>query len=277
MKVRRVLAITLVALTLLLMTGISNATLLSGGFGPNYNSKVATSTGTITFVVPDIVSTGKISGVGAASPIDWVSMGILESFTTTGATIQIIKDTNSAYFDSVTGRPLTAKFPDGSVLVLIGGAGVNNVVKYYESTDPAYGGAPVRGAVDSTNAWFTAYGATISGTSLALSAIGSSKDNFLLEVFKDDITPTPGVWNIFIIYGFSGYGSRAGPVFWRFLIEMYNWNGLQVNSFVKAYYIVQWSDAASGVSHNGLPDDTGGGAPNDSYAIIATATAHPLG
>jgi hypothetical protein len=198
-----------------------------------------------------------------------------------------IRDTNTNFVNA-DGSLSSANVPGGSMVLLLGGPGVNSVVKYYESVAPVSGGAPVTYGSDGTNAFFRAYGATVTGSSLALSAISTGQvggtDNFVVETFTDQYAGAGGTRTIYVFYGFGGFGTRAAAVFLSWIV--YYWGPIAggtfpagIGSATRDYYIGSWTDKSTPLTNpsaNGLADATYSCAVDvactagDTYSVISS-------
>jgi hypothetical protein len=143
-----------------------------------------------------------------------------------------VLDTNSAYISQSTcGEPTTST---SQPLVAVAGPVVNEVVHYYES---------VQGT---TPLYYASTGCIVrrdSSATVDCSTSTATSDVFLMETFKD----TAGRM-VFIIYGRSWDGSLAG---FEYLVDFVLNNP---SAYTSSWYVYKWTDATSGVSHNGIPD-----------------------
>lgn len=257
----------------------AQATLVANGMS-TFDSQVKSAAANTVFVIlPDVTSTGKPSGVEGASAIDWQSEGILNVRFNNPQ--KIIRDTNTNFVNA-DGSLSTSNIPASSIVMLLGGPGVNSVVHYYESISAMAGGATATYGSDATYAFFKVYGTTVSGSELAFGSISNgavgSKDNFVVHIFSD-------AWgrSIYIFYGFGGYGTRAAVVFLAWIV--YYWGPIAGGTFAsgiggstKSYYIGEWIDqsTATNPSANGLADATYSCAvgaactAGDTYSVISS-------
>jgi len=238
----------------------ASATFISGGITSFDISVKGGAVNSVYVFVPDTGTTGKVSGVGAASAIDWSSIGYLLSLFDNPQ--RIVKDTDTTYVDTSTGSPLFATIGAATILAFAG-PGVNNVVHYFETVDPTIGGATVRYGTDGTNAYWTVYGSKITATSTALSSLGNTLDLFVIEAFTDGAGG-----RVYIIYGLGGFGTMAAGVFIRF--NFYQYGTVDPGSITGATantLIYKWTDGTSAPANNKFPDFSGGAGP-DGWSLL---------
>jgi hypothetical protein len=191
--------------------------------------------GSVIYVLPDWQSSHpKPSGVSTAALSDFTALGFMFGASTNTQIMAL--DTNSTYFDPVTGAPKVSN----SVLVVFAGRGVNSVVHYYEMTEmtsPIYADYATIGGVESYS-YFDRQGVVVASMPYSAGQAGTS-DMFLVEYFKDANNN-----KVFIIYGFAWKGTYVGGLFFKTYILP------NIVSFTHGWYIYQWDDA----NGNGLPD-----------------------
>jgi hypothetical protein len=189
-------------------------------------------------------SAPKCNGVKAAAPQDSHSAGYIYELTANNESL--ILDTNPNYVSQSTcGQPLFT-----ATIYATGGPGVNELVKYYEST----GQTPIYYQWDGTRSNFInrANGTTIA--SRPNSGNGKS-DYFVIEAFTD------GQGNgVYIAYGFSWRGTAAANYYVAHYVVR------NPDAYNASWYVFRWDDAPSGASANYLPDDA------DSYTAVAVQT-----
>jgi len=158
-------------------------------------------------------------------------------------------DTNTA-INATSGRPSG----DWDLIFSIGGPGINSVSYYYETTSATADKAPIRFSMNATHYVWT-----------------NRTDDEVLAVLRSSCNVPPGTNDVFVIqvlrdadgrlvaimYGTHYTGTWGAAEYFKFTVYP------TISSWTDSYYIVQWTDAASGASANLLPDS------GDTYAILA--------
>jgi len=127
------------------------------------------------------------------------------------------------------------------------GPDVNEALYYYEQV-----------AKDSP-LYFSCSGGTCSyveratGTSYQVWPLSSGQDYFMIEAFQDSQGK-----NVYVINGAGWTGTLAGAAYFNNKIYP------DISSYTESWYIYEWQDAGSGISHNGFPD------PGDTYTLVAS-------
>jgi hypothetical protein len=178
---------------------------------------------------------------------DWLaSMSVSTKLTTYTEGL----DTDSAFVDQITGRPMGAA---GEGIVSFGGMIVNPVLKYAESGGtPAEDRAPIRFHDEGGVYYFQrGNGEGIPGASLPISVINGGEDMFVIEVYKDG----EGRYEM-LCYGFGWKGTYAAGKY--FHTEIYP----NLYAYDVGWIIVKWEDT----NGDGFVNNPGNG---DTYTIIA--------
>ena len=206
------------------------------------SSVVSGAPNSVWFVLPDFTagqgslthnSASKCGGVKVALATDVYSGTYLFGALAHPPQNEVL-DTNSASVSQSAlscGQPST---PTGQSLVAISGPVVSEVVHYYESTtSPLY--------YNFGNGCITRRD---TGASIDCSVtLTPTTDVFLMEAFIDQAGRT-----VYIIYGRNWPGTLAG---YEYLVDFVLKNP---TSYTHSWYVYRWTDAASGVSANSIPD-----------------------
>ena len=161
-----------------------------------------------------------------------------------------ILDTNSVYVSqssSSCGQPNTSTMPASQPLVTAGGPVTSEVVNYYEST----GQTPLTFYYNSQAQECIEVRAT--DVTVVCATPTATNDYFWMEVFTDTAGRT-----VFIISALQWGGELAA---YQYVVNFVLRNP---SSYTASWYVYEWQDAASGVSHNSIPD------PGDTYTPIAS-------
>ena len=192
--------------------------------------------------------TPKPLGCSSAMVSDWTASAFIY---TKLETVVEGTDTNSAFVNQVSGKPLGAA---NSGLISFGGPFVNPVVAYAESdTTPTGDRAPIKFYQNAGTLYFQLRnGTSITGANLSSSVINSNMDMFVLEVYRDGDGR-----NEMLCYGFGWKGTYAAGKY--FETEIYS----NLNSYPYSWIIVLWFDT----NGDGFVNTTADG---DTYTVIAT-------
>jgi hypothetical protein len=189
----------------------------------------------VYFIFPDgNPAHKKPSGVTYAQVTDWTGLGF--AYGSLSNMPQIVAlDTNGAYIDQSTGAPKISN----SIVVLFGGAAVNELTHYYE----ANGITPLYWSFANNYAnqvYYDRTGQVVASISSPAVVLGT-QDMPLIEAFKDPFGNT-------VIY-FGGFGWRstfaAGLLFKTVLIP-------QLSTMSDSWYFWSWQDQ----NGNGFPEIT---------------------
>jgi len=208
--------------------------------------------GSVLFIYPDYNKThAKPQSVTYASADQFAlysqAMGVILA---TATKPQLETTDTESYIDRTSWIP-NADY-HGSI-VIIGGPNVNAATFGYETS----GQSPANLDQDANNYYFKNSTGRIQSTAMPKSQAGNgTQDAFVIEAFQDIYGRA-----IFIMYGYSFIGSLAATKFYKFQVLP------NLASYTASYYIVKWSDAASGPSNSGFPD------PGDDYTVLASGEA----
>jgi hypothetical protein len=231
---------------------VFNREMNSNGFAFSYiQSDVFNAVpGAVTFVLPDFTgprhtSGPKCGGVAGAQLTDYSSAGYL--LGKLANTQNEVLDTDGSM---VSQSPSSCgQFIGSGTIVTIASKAVNEAVYYHDivaGDSPAYMTCLYSACwmVDAEYGW-----------SWQVWPLSAGNDYFILEAFAD----ANGHFT-YMLYGAGWTGTLAGAVWF---------NGIYPNiaSYNGYVYVVEWQDAASGVSHNGFPD------PADTYTMLWSAAA----
>jgi len=162
-------------------------------------------------------------------------------------------DTNTAWIDTTTGRPLASIAP--TVIFSVGGPGINAVSYYYENTPTGFfeDRAPITFSMNATHYKWT----QLSGNEV-LAVLRSScsdplanSDVFVVQTLRDGDGRL-----VALLYGTHYYGTWAAG--WWFKYTVYP----NIAAYTDSYYIVRWTDAASGADADYTPS------AGDTYEIL---------
>lgn len=196
---------------------------------------------------------GKETEVIYASATDFAALGTM--FGMSANTQNIGLDSNGLLCSTTNGEPLPSVIASGSGVVMASGPVVHAGVHYYEVHGTGADKAPLYFAYDATTFYFRRSGDGANPASIVLSQAGVGTDIFLVEVFVDANGRT-----VLILYGFTWLGTLAATTYFKFTIYP------SLGTYTQSYYLIQWTDAASGLSQNGMPD------LGDTYTPIASGT-----
>jgi basic membrane protein A len=251
--------VTFVLFMLLLLWGLAAAPLayaqtLSfekawGGAGTGGSKPVSVSdledfadspTGDLLMVIGDLALNphgSKPSGVGYQQGRDTTPLGYLRGMVNN--TQPSIFDTNAAV--DANGRPVG----DWPLILTIGGPDINAVSHYYEHTDVAADRAPVTWSEEGTDVvWRYPNGTEVVRVTQASTNVPpGTSDVFAIQILRDADNRT-----VVLMYGERYTGTWAAAELFKFGVYP------NIASWTAGYYIVRWSDAASGASANMMPD-----------------------
>ncbi len=192
--------------------------------------------------------TPKPLGCVAAMVSDWLSSAFI--YTKLETVVEGM-DTNSAYVNQASGKPLGA---ERAGIVSFGGPVVNPVVAYAESAStPTADRAPLKFYANAGTFYFQhGNGTSITGANLPSSVINNNMDMFIIESYRD----TDGRY-ILLCYGFGWQGTYAAGKY--FDTEIYP----NIASYTNSWIIIKWEDTNANGFVNTAPD-------GDTYTVIAT-------
>lgn len=210
---------------------------------------VTASAGSVSFVLPDFTgprhtSAPKCGGIGSALLTDYSAGGYLLGML---SNVQQETIDTSTLLSQVSGSCGEFTGSNG-VVVLMAGPNVNEAVAYHErvaSDSPLYFNCLPDGTC--------AFVERVSGVRHQVVPLTVGTDYFLIEAFTDSQGK-----NVYVIYGAGWQGTLAGAVYFNRVIYP------NISTYTKSWYIYEWQDASSGVSHNAYPD------PGDTYTPIAS-------
>ncbi len=209
----------------------------------------------VYYIYPATAQTGgtKAPGVIYASAADWSATGLILGLSANTQNIGL--DSNNQLCSSSNGQPLPGVIGTSKGVVIASGPIVHSCLHYYELVGGGADKAPVFFAFDGTNYYFKRSGDNAVLATMPQNVAGQGADLFLIEVFVDANGRI-----ILALYGFTYLGTLAATTYFKFFITP------NLSTYTKSYYILQWNDAASGLSHNGIPD------PGDVYTLVTSAT-----
>jgi hypothetical protein len=148
--------------------------------------------------------------------------------------------------------------PFGSMIIMSGGPFVNGPVAYYENdahtakaeNAPLYFNQYADSGVIYRSIWHSSDDTEIAGSKVNVNTIGNTLDYFVIEAFHDANNN-----QIMIIYGYTGYGTFAGALYFKG--QLFPAMG---NTLSDGYQVIKWQD----VNGNNLPD------PADSFTVVET-------
>jgi hypothetical protein len=157
-------------------------------------------------------------------------------------------DTNSSV--DANGRPGGA-WP---LIFTIGGPDINSVSHYYEHTDVTADRAPVTWSEEGSNViWRVGNGTVVANVTQASTNVPpGTSDVFAIQIVRDADNRL-----VVLMYGERYTGTWAAAEYFKFIVYP------TITSWTDSYYIVRWTDAASGTSANMMPDS------GDTFEIIA--------
>jgi len=206
--------------------------------------------GDVLMVIGDLTNNphgSKPSGVNYQIGRDMTPLGYVRGMLNN--TQPDIFDTNPAV-NVTTGRPAG----DWPLIFSLGGPGINAVSYYYETTSTQLDRAPVTFSMNATHYVWT-----------------DKNDQEVLAVLRSSCSVPPGTTDVFVIqvlqdadgrlvaimYGTRYTGTWAAAEYFKFTIYP------NISAYTNSYYIVRWTDAASGASANFMPDS------GDDFTILA--------
>jgi hypothetical protein len=209
-------------------------------------------TGNMTMVIGDLALNphgSKPSGVFYQQGRDTTPLGYLRGMVNNAQPCMF--DTNSSV--DANGRPGGA-WP---LIFTIGGPDINSVTHYYEHTDVAADRAPVTWSEEGTDViWRFANGTEVVRVTQASTNVPpGTSDVFAIQVLRDADGRL-----VVLMYGERYTGTWAAAEYFKFIVYP------TITSYTDSYYIVQWTDAASGTSANFMPDS------GDTFTILAQGT-----
>jgi len=170
-----------------------------------------------------------------------------------------IFDTNSTWINGTSGRPFSGIPSD--IIFSVGGPGVNAVSHYYENADNASDRAPIRFSMNATHYIWTNQANEEVLAVLRSSCSGplGNSDVFVIQTLIDSDQRL-----VFMIYGTHYYGTWAGAWYFKFVMYPKYPFTSNMSEYTDSYYIIRWTDAASGRGSNYNPD------LGDTYEILAS-------
>jgi hypothetical protein len=208
--------------------------------------------GNVSMVIGDLAINphgSKPSGVGYQQGRDTTPLGYLRGMVNN--TQPSMFDTNSSV--DVNGRPGGA-WP---LIFTIGGPDINSVSHYYEHTDVAADRAPVTWSEEGSDVvWRFANGTEVVRVTQASTNVPpGTSDVFAIQVLRDADGRL-----VVLMYGERYTGTWAAAEYFKFIVYP------TITTWTDSYYIVRWTDAASGTSANSMPDS------GDTFTILAQGT-----
>jgi thermitase len=208
--------------------------------------------GNVTMVIGDIAINqhgSKPSGVGYQQGRDTTPLGDIRGMLNNAQPCMF--DTDAAI--DVKGRPVG----DWPLIFSIGGPDINAVTHYYESPSNVSDRAPIKFGYNSTYFYwsFTKNGTKVPGSSILQSDTAvppGTSDVFVIQILRDADGRL-----VVLMYGARYTGTWAAAEYFKFIVYP------TIATYTDSYYIVRWTDAASGTSANMMPDS------GDTYAILA--------
>jgi hypothetical protein len=163
-----------------------------------------------------------------------------------------IFDTNSTWINQTSGRPFG--WIPSDVIFAVGGPDINAVAHYYEHTDVGADRAPVTWSEEGSDViWRYPNGTVVANVTQASTNVPpGTSDVFAIQILRDADNRL-----VVLMYGERYTGTWAAA--WYFKFVMYP----NMSNYTNSYYIVRWTDAASGRGSNYTPD------LGDTYTIIA--------
>jgi parallel beta-helix repeat protein len=224
-----------------------------GGGSPslaNLAGFTSRSTGDVLLVIGDIALNphgSKPPGVFYQQGRDTTPLGYLRGMVNN--TQPCIFDTNAAV-NATNGRPAG----DWPLIFAVGGPDINAVAYYYEHTGVAADRAPVTWSEEGSNViWRVQNGTVVANVTQASTNVPpGTSDVFAIQILRDADGRL-----VVLMYGERYTGTWAAAEYFKFTVYP------TITSWTNSYYIVQWTDAASGTSANMMPDS------GDTFTILA--------
>jgi subtilisin family serine protease len=206
-------------------------------------------TGDVLMTVGDIAINPhgiKPSGVGYQQGRDSTPLGYIRGMLNNAQPCMF--DTDAAI--DVKGRPVG----DWPLILTIGGPDINAVSHYYEHTGVAADRAPVTWSEEGSDVvWRYPNGTEVVRVTQASTAVPpGSSDVFVIQILRDADNRT-----VVLMYGERYTGTWAAAEYFKFHVYP------NIATYTDSYYIVRWTDAASGTSANMMPDS------GDTFTILA--------
>jgi len=178
---------------------------------------------TVYFIYPDYGHIErKLAGVGLAALSDWSAMGVVYGMCSNVQSDGM--DTSPALVDLSSGSVTLS----GVSVVVMGGAGVHNVVRYCENVRIA----PLRFSQDALTCYFMKRDGSVVGSISKYDAMNLHKDMFVLEVFADLKGNT-----VLMAYGVTWKGTFAAGLYLKSVIAS------NLASYSRAWYVFKWDDS----------------------------------
>jgi len=157
-------------------------------------------------------------------------------------------DTNAVV--DVNGRPVG----DWPTIFSIGGPGINSVSYYYETASATADRAPVTFSMNATHYIWTnrTGGEVLAVLRSSCDVPPGASDVFVIQVLRDADGRL-----VAMMYGTHYTGTWAAAEYFKFTVYP------NIADYANSYYIVRWTDAASGASANFMPDS------GDDFTILA--------
>jgi hypothetical protein len=206
-------------------------------------------TGNMTMVIGDLALNphgSKPSGVFYQQGRDTTPLGYLRGMVNN--TQPCMFDTNSSV--NANGRPGGA-WP---LIFTIGGPDINGVTHYYEHTNVTADRAPVTWSEEGSNViWRVQNGTVVVNVTQASTNVPpGTSDVFAIQILRDADGRL-----VVLMYGERYTGTWAAAEYFKFIVYP------NIVTYTDSYYIVRWTDAASGTSANMMPDS------GDTFQVIA--------
>jgi subtilisin family serine protease len=200
-------------------------------------------TGSLLLVTGDLALNPhgtKPAGVGFQQGRDSTPLGYLSGMLDEDQLV--VFDTNTACIGS-NGRPLATI--SRRVIISVGGPDINSVAHYYEQSNVTADRAPVTWSEEGSDViWRVRNGTVVVNvTQSSTSVPPGSSDVFAIQVLRDADNRT-----VALMYGERYTGTWAAAWYFKFVIYP------SITDWQDSYYIVRWTDAASGASANFTPD-----------------------
>jgi len=196
----------------------------------------------LAYIYPATAMSSKLPGVVAADPSDiFAAAGALQAVGGTG--YRQAWDNNPNWVSLTTGRPLGNVYTSGNYIILTGGPGVHNCIKYYmdlatgADQSPAYFRAVNLGGVVYYQFILRSSGSVIASVP-ATDVTGLRRDLCLIQCFRDTDSRVA-----LIITGLTLKGTEAGA-FWVVRNVIKN-----PSSFMGSIYVIGWNDLSTAWSN----------------------------